>query len=187
MTHMHRRIAPASSRWQPDQTATLARPTAPRRTGRDKLLIHTLGGWFQIAGFEPCNRVRWRPILRHLGDRRRSQLAQSAAGSNSSTGLPAASWAKGESEAASVGRLGVPSANAMTLMRLIMHHRGKTHAHPAFDPSGFTHGLVPHFKPITTGVCSDAPELRFSLTRVTIRSVSDSETRHGLLWPSAQT
>jgi hypothetical protein len=26
------------------------------------------------------------------------------------------------------------------------------------------HGLVPHFKPITTGVCGDALELRFRLT-----------------------
>jgi hypothetical protein len=42
-------------------------------------------------------------------------------------------------------------------------HRTKTHAHPVpFDPfGGFTHGLVPHFKPITTGVCGDALEFRF--------------------------
>jgi len=45
-----------------------------------------------------------------------------------------------------------------------MHiHRTKTHAHQVpFDPFGFTHGLVPHFKPITTGVCGDALELRFA-------------------------
>jgi hypothetical protein len=29
---------------------------------------------------------------------------------------------------------------------------------------GFTHCLVSHFKPITTGVCGDALELAFHLT-----------------------
>ena len=54
----------------------------------------------------------------------------------------------------------------MTIRRLIMHiHRTKTRAHPVrFDPFGFAHCLVPHFKPITTGVCGDALELRFRLT-----------------------
>jgi hypothetical protein len=44
-------------------------------------------------------------------------------------------------------------------------HRTKTYAHPVpLTHFGFIHGLVPHLKPITTGVCGDALELRFRLT-----------------------
>jgi hypothetical protein len=45
----------------------------------------------------------------------------------------------------------------MTIRRLIM----QIHRRNLF---GFTRCLVPHFKPITTGVCGDALELRFRLT-----------------------